>query len=167
VFTDPDALDVGKHEVDIAIRTLPSEGGDVVVRRIADVKFAIFATERVVRALPAKPKLDDLDLLGWGGGLATLPQAAWIRARTKKAPLFSGDTSLLLTAMAKQGLGAVVLPEIVGRAVGLSRVAVRTDDLPSLTYFLVVHRALRNVPRIAAVVTFLLETLEGRDQGRR
>ena len=44
---------------------------------------------------------------------------------------------------------------------------VRTDDLPNITFYMVVHRALRNVPRIAAVADFLLETLEGTQRQRR
>src|SRR5262249_48478657 len=132
VLSDPDTLDVGKHEVDIAIRSMPPEGGDVVVRRLAQVVFGVFASERFVSSLPARPKIEDLDLVGWDGALAALPQAAWIRAHAKKPPALSGDTTLIMTAMAKQGLGAVVMPEIVGKVVGLTRVPVRTDDLPGI-----------------------------------
>jgi len=155
VLSDPDSLDVGKHEVDIAIRSLPPESGDVVVRKLADVRFGVFA----------KPRAKDLEIIGWGGVLAELPQAAWIRARSKKPPALSGDTTLLLIAMAKQGLGAVVIPEVIGHVAGLERIAAKTDDIPSISYYLVVHRALRSVPRIAAVIDFLLEALEGTQRG--
>lgn len=156
VLSDPDTVDVAKHEADIAVRTLPPEGGDLVVRKMADVSFGVFAKQRA--------KLDGLDFIGWGGALSSLPQAAWIRARCereKRPPVLSGDTTLVMTAMAKQGLGAVVLPELVGRIAGLARVPVKTDDLPGITFWLVVHRALRNVPRVAAVVELLFEALEG------
>lgn len=159
VVSDPDAVDVGKHEVDIAIRTQAPETGDVLVRRLADVSFGVFGSAKYVASIGKRPKLDELELIGWGGELAHLPQAAWTRRRVKTPPCLSGDTTLLLTAMAKQSLGAVVLPELVARIVGLERVPVKTDDLPGITFYLVVHRALRAVPRVAAVVDFLLEAL--------
>jgi DNA-binding transcriptional LysR family regulator len=152
--------DVARHEVDIAIRSEAPETGDLLTRRLADVKYGIFASAAYARALPRKPKLADVDFIGWGGDIGDIAPAKWLASRAKGPPIVTVDNTVTMSAVAKQGIGAVVFPELLAKVAGLVRVPIKVDDLPSTSFFLVVHRAMRNVPRIAVVVDYMLEILE-------
>lgn len=160
LVSDNDGKRVARHEVDIAICTAPPETGDLLVRRLADVEYGVFASKGYLRSLPEEPKLADLDFIGWGGELAESKPAEWLRARTKRAPIVTADNTVTMCAVAKQGIGAALFPALLAKVAGLVPVPVKAGDLPSTSFYLVIHRALRQVPRVAVVVDFLLEVLE-------
>lgn len=108
----------------------------------------------------------DVRWIVWGQDLAHLPDAMWLR---KHAP---GITPVLRTshfssqlAAARAGLGAVITAQPFARG-DLAHVAharaldAAWAELPSGTLWLVGHRALRNVPRVAAVWSFVRETID-------
>lgn len=159
VSTRPTPQAVARRELDIAIVGELAEHGDLLVRKLVDVEFGLFASAALARRLPPRPKLADLDVIGWSGELAGLPAGRWLAERSARF-VATADTTLAMAAMARSGLGAILLPKLLGRMSGLTELAVRLDGLPGFTLYLTLHRATRHVPRIAAVVDLLLEALQ-------
>jgi DNA-binding transcriptional LysR family regulator len=94
-----------------------------------------------------------------------LPDAMWLKAHGPAvSPSFRTSHFTSQLAAAKAGLG-IVLASAPFKTLGLVEVAhARALDaawaaLPVGTLWLVGHRALRNVPRVAAVWSFILESL--------
>ncbi len=151
--------DVARHEADIAIRNTPPASGDLLVRKLVDVEFGIFASAGFVSKLPKRPKLADLDFIGWQGANASIAPAAWLRERVERAPVLTVDDTVVMSALARQGIGAVIFPELLASSAGLVRVPVKCEGIPPMAFYLVTHPAMRHVPRVKVVVEYLLEAL--------
>ncbi len=153
VLADILARDLDRREADLALRFLPTERGDLLVRRIADLPGGLFATPAFVAALPAEPTTRDLRLVGYAGEPADGPLARLIDGLGGTV-VFRSNDYLVQRAAIRAGLGAGILGVAEARAAGL--VPVQASGLPATPavapLYLVVHRALRQVPRVAAVV---------------
>jgi DNA-binding transcriptional LysR family regulator len=99
----------------------------------------------------------------WDSDLAHLPDAVWLRKHAPDVvPVLRTRHFASQLAAARAGLGVVIAARPFART-GLVEVAHARSldpawaDLPSGSLWLVGHRALRHVPRVAAVWTFLAE----------
>jgi DNA-binding transcriptional LysR family regulator len=100
----------------------------------------------------------------WGDDLAQLPTFKWLENHAPKALRVLRSNSLGAQLVAAQaGAAAVLTSDIAAARFGLvplrAAAALRSDlaELPADELWLIGHRALRNVPRIAAVWDFLLQ----------
>lgn len=160
VLADHHLVDVDQHEADVALRNAAPTRGDLTWRRLAEVSIGIYAAPSYVAGLGPAPTLADLDWVTYSAELAHLPQAVFVReALAGRAPAFSSNNFLVLRAAAMHGVGCVILPDVQGRAAGLVRLPVELPGAPKGPFFLVVPRALRNVPRVAAVVELVEEVV--------
>lgn len=147
-------------EADIAIRLARPARGDLIARRIQTETYGFFASTSCELS-PETP------WLGLGGALANISdQALARRAFEPRTPRLLVEDLETLGRAVEQGLGAAVLPrrftkmldgvvEISPESVG-SRL---TEPLPDRHFWLVVHAARQRVPKIRAVLDWLIEEL--------
>lgn len=159
--------DLTRREADIALRLARPTSGDLVARRVGVADGGLFGAPRYVRQLGVLRRLRQGRWITWGEDLSHLPAAQFV------ATLVPPDRVVLrsshmgsMVAAARAGLGLLVLDQPMGAACGLSKVRLDAElvrQLPSMQSvseaWLVAHRALRDVPRIAAVWDFLVEEL--------
>jgi DNA-binding transcriptional LysR family regulator len=103
--------------------------------------------------------------IGWGDDLRSTPAARWLEQHVKSAPALRTSHFPSQLAAAHAGLGALLVPggyttAKTLRSVPLTPALTReAEDLPSDDLWLVGHRALRGVPRVAAVWQFLVDEI--------
>jgi DNA-binding transcriptional LysR family regulator len=157
--------DLTRREADIAIRAMRPTSGDLVALKLVTARSVPLASREYARALGKMRSLDAARWIAWGHDLAQLPDAQWLR---KHAP---AETPVLRTshiqsqlAAARAGLGVVVAARQLGGDALVEVAHAKTLDaawaeLPESSLWLVGHKALRRVPRVAAVWDYVVETI--------
>ncbi len=157
--------DLTRREADLALRTMRPRSGDLVVTQLVAAREVPMASPAYAAEVGRLAALADARWLAWGDELAHLPGPRWLRTHAPDVmPVLRSNHFPSLLAALHAGLGAAVLPEPY-LLTGLVPIAHRNglsaawSTLPPVELWLVAHRALRQVPRVAAVWTFLLEKL--------
>jgi DNA-binding transcriptional LysR family regulator len=152
-------LDLERRAADIAVRGMRPERGDLVWRRLPDVRLGVFGSAELVASLPAELEPSALPWVQYEEGLLHIPTAQMVEGwRGSRPPVFTSNSFLALRAAAAHGIGVVLLPDMQARLAGLVEVP-GFGDLPSAPWYLVTPRALQRVPRVALVVEFLVEAV--------
>lgn len=162
--------DLTRHEADLALRTVRSQGADLVTTRLLTARWIAASSAKLAQRLGAVTAWKDVPWITWDRDLASFPPAKWVaqHAAGAEIALRTSDFTSQLAAAAT-GLAVVLVPipylgpsklVPVRFANGLSAT---TEAWPSDDLWLVGHRALRDVPRVAAVWTFLDEELRQRE----
>jgi len=160
------ARDLTRHEADLALRTVRSQGADLVTTRLLTARWVAATSSRLAHKLGTLGSWSDAPWISWDRDLASYAPTRWIATHAADADiaLRTSDFASQLVAAAT-GLGLVLAPiPYLDRS---SLVPVRFADAlaksaegwPSDDLWLVGHRALRDVPRVSAVWTFLAEEL--------
>lgn len=157
--------DLTRREADLAIRGVRPSSGELVAVKLVTARAVPLASAAYARELGRLKRLEDARWIVWDRDLAHLPDAVWLRKHAPSViPVFRTSHFASQLAAARAGLGAVITAQPFAQA-GLVEVAhARSLDeawseLPSSSLWLVGHRALRHVPRVAAVWTFVMEEL--------
>jgi len=162
--------DLTRREADIALRIVRPVSGDLVTTRLGVSGFVVVASPGWVRRHDGN--LTQPEKVGWVtycADLAHLPESAWIVSRVPQSsiPIRSNSLTAQLEAV-RAGVGATVVPEPFASLPGLSQVALSRKLSASVRaiqergLWLVGHRALRRVPRVAVVWEFLLALMRDR-----
>ncbi|MCW5774064.1 MAG: LysR family transcriptional regulator [Rhodospirillaceae bacterium] len=157
---------LSRREADIALRyARPSAGAEIVCRRLGAVGYAVYA------AKTEAARAEDLPWIGLDEEFSHLPEAAWIARRAAAEGQAAATVAEVETMrrLVAAGVGRSLLPMLVGDAdAALARLS---DRLIEREVWLLVHRDLRNLPRIRAVVDWIdarvAACLSGPGQGRR
>ena len=155
--------DLTRREADLAIRGVRPATGELVALKLVTARAAPLASPSYARELGRLKRLGDARWIVWDRDLAHLPETTWLRKHGPDvAPVFRTSHFASQLAAARSGLGCVVTALPFARA-GLVELAhaksldVAWSELPSGPLWLVGHRALRHVPRVAAVWRFVTE----------
>ena len=152
------ARDLTRHEADLALRSVKLAGAELVATKVATSPWVVAASPAVAKKPLAR--WDALPWITWDRDLASFHAARWLAEHlpTAEIALRTSDYASQLAAAAA-GLGLVLAPVQYLEPAGLVAMPLlpRTPAFPVDELWLVGHRALREVPRIAAVWTFLLE----------
>lgn len=151
-LADIRARDLDRREADLALRLMPTTHGDLLVRRIATLAGGLYAARSVIEALPPNPTPDDVPIVSWSEELSDIPIARFLAGLSTRPPAMRTNDYLVLRNAVVGGVGATLLGRTEARALGLVEVPVSIPEIPASPLFLVVHRALRHVPRIAVVI---------------
>lgn len=157
--------DLTRREADLALRVVRPTSGELVVTRLVATRDLPMASPAYAEQLGRLRRLSDARWLTWGSDLAHLPGARWLREQAPEiVPVLRTSHFGSQLAAARAGLGAVVLPEpylLTGLVAVAHGRALREawEALPTSELWLVGHRALRNVPRVAAVWEHLASSL--------
>lgn len=146
-------LDLSKGEAEVAIRGGAAREEGLIGKKIADVPWAIYASQSYVER-HGQPAIEDLDrhgIIEFTGEIAGMSAAKWLPTRAPNAQIVgqaSNVPSVLLAVKSGVGLAPLPVPlaELDGDFVQVF------GPSPELRYptFLFVHRDLRDIPRIAA-----------------
>ncbi|HEU4407769.1 MAG TPA: LysR family transcriptional regulator [Polyangiaceae bacterium] len=168
------AIDLTRHEADLALRSVRPQGADLVMTKLMTTRWVAVASPDLAKALGRMNAWEDAPWITWDRDLASIPTARWLARHAPRADVVlrtSHFASQLVAA--RSGLGVVLAPEPYARVHALAPVAF-ADALapdaaawPSDDLWLVGHRALRDVPRVAAVWGFLLDELGPADRAER
>jgi DNA-binding transcriptional LysR family regulator len=159
--------DLTRREADVALRTRRPTAGDLLARCLGRSGDGVFGARRVAAEAGTLRRLEDATWITWGEDLAHLPHAQWLLARVPPERIALRTSHLgCQVAAARAGLGLLVLDRPLAAALELTEVPLapelrRALPAPAATeLWLVTHRALREVPRVAAVWDFVVQEAE-------
>jgi DNA-binding transcriptional LysR family regulator len=153
--------DVGRREVDLALRTIRPTGGPLKLKLLTRATWLPMAAPAVAARLGVVNDWAALRWVGWGFELAHLPVATWLASRVKAPPLLRTNAFGLQVAAVREGLGVALVPEPYAQVYGFDvlrvarRLAKDVAALPTDELWLVAHEGLREVPHVAATWDFL------------
>jgi DNA-binding transcriptional LysR family regulator len=158
--------DLTRHEADLALRSVRSQGADLVTTKLLEARWVAAASSKLAQRIGTLAAWADAPWIAWDHDLASFPPARWLAEHVPGADiaLRTSDFSSQLAAAAS-GLGLVLVPVPYLPRVGLVPVRyagglrASADAWHVDALWLVGHRALRDVPRVSAVWTFFAEEL--------
>lgn len=182
ILTDPRLAAVGQapkignplKDVDIALRLARPTQGDMLMRKLGDMAYGLYATPAYLEARGKPLQMQDIsghDLIGFPRAETPLGPVWWFSRAEKSARITLRSSSVLARAeAARQGLGLTALPCMVGDLeTGLQRVF-GPDTLGSLEMWLMTRNDLAQLAHVRAVMEFVVDAvkrhrsrLEGRD----
>ena len=182
LVTDPRILTSGAprignpmKDVDVALRAARPTQGDMLMRKVGDMAYGLYATSEYLaqRGLPEQMAgLATHDIIGFPHAEMPLGPVWWLSRAEKSARVtFRSSSVTARAAAARQGLGLTALPCIYGdHETRLTRVF-GPDLLGSLELWLMARNDLAQVAHVRAVMEYLVDAvkahrgqLEGRDR---
>jgi len=165
-------VDLPRHAADIALRSIRPSGADLILTKLLTAPWVAVGSKRLVEQSGALSRWSDVPWISWDRDLANMPVAQWLAKHVPDAQI-ALRTSHFSThlAAAEAGLAAALIPEPYLRRTKLARLrhakALERSaaDWPKEDLWLVSHRALREVPRVAAVWSFLKDLAWGVEKG--
>ncbi|WP_341915560.1 LysR family transcriptional regulator [Ferrovibrio terrae] len=143
------SLSLARREADIAIRWARPKTGELYASRLGAVPYRLFRN-------PAAP--DRTAVAAFDESLADLPESLWLKKSGLKQTIRS-NSMLPLVAAARAGACAVLLPEYIARQ--YPELAPEPGKPPvTRELWLVLHRDLRNTPRVRAVADYLADGIK-------
>lgn len=156
--------DLTRREADLALRMRRPSGGDFTVKRLAKYPYVVITGDKGRRTSRRIDDASSLAWLTWGEDLGSRADRRWIFEHAgRDAVLLETSSMTAQLEGVREGLGVMLvpLPYIALRGVRRLRLSARLEAslaaIPADSLWLVGHRALRDVPRIAAVWEWLDE----------
>jgi DNA-binding transcriptional LysR family regulator len=158
--------DLTRQEADLALRSVRPSGADLVLTKVGEGPWLPAASPALARRLARVSSWSDCPWITWDRDMTSFGPAQWVARHASKADIVlrtSHFASQLVAAETSLGVALVPAPYIEAcdlepvehdRALDASIEALPRDSL-----YLVGHRVLRDVPRVAAVWSFLAREL--------
>src|SRR5262245_52196937 len=156
------AVDLRRGEADLAIRIGPVTDDDLVMRKLCEVGWSLYASKTYLARHPAPADPTDLtghEAIVYDGNLAGLPAARWMAEHAARATIVLRirETTEMLTATAA-GVGLAVLPCYLADAEPML-VRLTPTVLATRTASLVYRREARLSAPVRAVMQFVREVM--------
>jgi DNA-binding transcriptional LysR family regulator len=150
VLSDPRSLSLAKREADVAVRLARPQAGELVTRRLATIAYGVYAA----------PDGDTESWVGYDDSFAHLPEAQWLarHAAGGRIALRTNGLAGQLAAV-RAGFGKAVLPRWFAEESGLAACPPPAPP-PVREAWLVVHRDLKDVPRVRALTDAVTAAFE-------
>jgi len=156
-------LDLSRGEADLALRIRSAVPPDLVTLGTLEVENAVVVSKRYATKLPRRPKLAELDWIGWAPPYTEVPPNPQLAAAIPGfRPAFTSDNYLVQWRACEAGVGAMVLGLVHHRfALPSSLVALPIDLGPwaRSAIHLVCARSALALPRVRAVADLVLAEL--------
>jgi len=155
------SINLTKREADIALRMRRPQQGNVVVRKLGVLGYALYSSQSYLDKREAgenEGQYDQDDFITFSEEYAHLPASQWIESVLSGRPPAMITSSLYgQVAAASAGIGLAVLPCFLGdRDPTLQRVSSPIESTQQ-EIWLVIHRDLRNSSRVRVVADFLTD----------
>jgi DNA-binding transcriptional LysR family regulator len=159
VLVEARVLSLARREADVALRAGRPADSDLLARRAGRLSFAFFASRRLARALRAG---EAPPLIGYDEASTFVAEGVWLNRRfAGRRFSFRSNSHTSQAAAARAGLGVALLPRFLG-AGDPALVEVEHGELPpDRELWLLVRSDLARVPRVRAVVDYVVELLRG------
>jgi DNA-binding transcriptional LysR family regulator len=166
---------LSRREADLLIREQVPDLASIVTRRLGRIAYAVYASPGLASAETPREKLRRLPWVGFDDDHAYMSgQNRMLELAGGTRPSIRVNNWLVLREAARAGAGLAVLPCYLGDGdPGLHRIGRVLEDIPG-DQWLLVHRDLRALPRVRAVMDALIglfeeerATLEGRPVSSR
>ncbi len=157
VIADNGLVDLSRRDADIALRLSDGPPQQLVGRRIAPVKFAVYGAPSLLD--PDSTELSSLNWIRWGERWRDGQPEQWIDARIPvertKARI---NSSVAHAELVAAGMGVGIMPCLSGDA---DPRLVRVGDLLDfdLSLWVLVHEDLRKTARVRSLMRFLGDAL--------
>lgn len=145
-------VDLVRREADIALRFIPPTSPDLRVRKLGCLAIEPYARPDAARSNPQEMRwilFDDPD--------AAFVETQWVLQHVQPRWFMQVSLWNALFAAVSHGLGAAMLSPTIAQPAGLVRVCEDLPPPPERVMYLVYHRALRSVPRVAVLRDWLVE----------
>jgi DNA-binding transcriptional LysR family regulator len=163
---------LSRREADLLIREQVPDLAGIVTRKLCQVAYAVYAARKLEVKRTAVSALADHPWIGFDDDHSYMPGHLWLHEQLGRRPEIRVNNWLVLHDAVRSGAGLAVMPcYLADQDPALRRVG---GVLPEINteQWLLVHRDLRALPRVRAVMDALVELfqrhrdlLEGR--GRR
>jgi DNA-binding transcriptional LysR family regulator len=157
-------LDLSKREADVAIRAGEPHGDMLVGRKIAEARWAVYASRSYIKRHGGPKRPEDIQrhfVVGCDEAIAHYPAARWLRSVAPHATIATrSDNWPGLVLAVKSGAGLAPLQIVHGDS---ESELVRLFDIgPELVtpYFLLTHRDMQRMPRVSAFMDFVDSEIE-------
>lgn len=156
VLTDNSIISLAAGEADISLRLTRPTRGDLVARKVRDISYGLYASEQLAVD-------DETAWLGLTGSLSSLAEQQWRdRVAGKRPTRFLVEDVEALGLAVQAGQGIAVLPRsLAARLEGMVELDLQQfgvkEALPEREVWLVVHGTKQHVPRVRAVIAWLVE----------
>lgn len=153
--------DLAQRHADVAIRTGDNPSESLIGRHLADVRFALYASDEIAKKIAGT---DPLDFNSWISPDSTFSQMAitkWIQSTIPaNSIVFKANSLISLRQAAIAGMGIVPLPCYLGdNTIGLTRLASRTLDQFKTGLWILTHKDLRHTARVREFISFVSDEL--------
>lgn len=153
-------LSLPQREADIALRPAAFEHQEVHQRELARIGFGLYAAPAYLaeRGLPDfSRQCEDHALLTMNDEQPGVADLEWLRSVAGRARVVGRTNGReAQAALAVQGVGLVCLPRYLGDALTGLRLLRPPTPPPERRLWLGVHRDTRTVPRVKALISFLV-----------
>ncbi|ACY16914.1 LysR family transcriptional regulator [Haliangium ochraceum] len=156
--------DLTRRDADVALRISRPRSGDLVAVRLVEQDAFPVVAPSVAAERGRLRDPGDMEWVTWGADLAHMPDAQWLERHVPPTQVVLRTSSMdAQIHAARAGLGAMFLSPAFLPATGLvalplAKRLVAAAPLPTAgALWMVSHRALRAVPRVAAVWSFFEE----------
>lgn len=163
LLVDNRMLSLSRREADVALRPTRPREPDLFGRKLADVAWALYASEEYVaaRGRPAGPEaLACHAMIGWSEPPGPIRAAAWLAERVPAEAMALRSGSLLAQLQAAgAGLGIALLPCYLGDpAPHLVRLCAPIAEV-ARELWIVTHADLKGTARIRAFLAIAVEAI--------
>jgi DNA-binding transcriptional LysR family regulator len=154
-------LDLGRRDVDLALRFQAPAGRDVVSVAKIEFEVALYGSAKYVASLPKKPSLSDIAWIAWAPPMDHLsPNPELSKLVPNFRPSFASDDFVVQQRAAEEGLGAIFLGKVTHRFSKSSLVEIPLPmKVPPNALHLACARSALDVPRVRAVADLLAREL--------
>lgn len=153
VLTDPRSLSLARREADVAVRLARPKAGELVTRRLASLGYGVYVA----------PGGDTSAWVGFDDSYAHLPEAQWLaRHAAGERVVLRANTLLAQVSAVRAGFGKALLPRWYAEQEGGLVPMPSPAPPPVREAWLVVHRDLKDVPRVRAVIEAVVAAFEAK-----
>lgn len=156
-----------RGEADIALRLYRPDTNNLVIRRIGEINFSLYASTNYLRHHTRIQRIEDLSNhqhLGYGEGLSQVPEQIWL---TKQLPdlhcVLRSDSTLTITNATIAGMGISLLPDLIACKHPQLRSVLPNLEIPPRTVWSVIHKDLCRVERYRVTLDFLATLFDKTD----
>lgn len=149
---DHAVADLVRREADLALRFVRPRAPDLVFQRVGHLAMGAYARPELAARPPGTLRwihLHDPEL--------RFAETRWLRTQLRPACTMAVSQWQAMFTAVCGGLGGAVLSPVVAEPAGLVSVLADQPPPPGRDLYLVVHRALRHVPRVRVVFEWLRE----------
>jgi DNA-binding transcriptional LysR family regulator len=155
-------VDLNKGEAELALRVGPIADQDLLVRKVGDAAWSLYASEAYLRRHPAPtdPRhLKGHQLVGFDRKLAGVPGAQWIERHGHGGTVVQRSVELSdMLAAARNGMGLAVLPCMLAETEpSLKRLT--SEVLGRHSISLIYRREMLLVEAVREVIDFVVTTM--------